>query len=334
MSGTARGEWGAGHGYTIGRALSAGEPDVTSSRAPDRLARPLANAMDDDDTGWRPEPLPARSSRPSGPPDTWREHWFEHRELLHLAGLTSHVALYFDRDMNRDAKRWLLPYLDDAWRYTKQTYGDFGPDPLLYTVFHRDRHFGGHPGYYTDAMHDHRNTTDCGLQSYREDDESVFGLVTHEIAHVVESVTNGCAGSPAFPIWGDSKWAEYFIHDVYVALGRHRWATHVANLFADGTDDFPRPGTRWFRDWWRPLRGSAGGGPQVMVRFFQLLAMHFPRGADNRYTRDLTWGEYLHFTSGAARGDITELARRAFGWPNEWNAELECARAEFPAITY
>ena len=36
----------------------------------------------------------------SGPPLTWREHWFEHDQLLYLAGATSHVAVYFDADVN------------------------------------------------------------------------------------------------------------------------------------------------------------------------------------------------------------------------------------------
>jgi hypothetical protein len=83
--------------------------------------------------------------------------------------------------------------------------------------------------------------------------------------------------------------------------------------------------TRWFKNWFHPLWTDVGGGPQVMVRFFQLLAEHFPHGGDNRYVRDLNWGEYLHFTSGAARSDLTELARRAFGWQSRWTNELERA---------
>ena len=50
----------------------------------------------------------------TGPPHVWREHWFEHDRLLHLGGASGHVAVYFDPDMNDDAARWLLPYLDDA----------------------------------------------------------------------------------------------------------------------------------------------------------------------------------------------------------------------------
>ena len=262
------------------------------------------------------------------------EHWFEHDQLLHLAGVTSDVAVYFDADVNEDAARWLLPYLEEAWRYTKQTFGEFGPDPLLYSIFHQGRYAGGHPSSYQDVSHDNRNVTDCGPGPYREGDSGIHEMVTHEISHVVEGANNGAWGSPAFPIWGDSKWAEFFIYDVYAALGRQHWAADVATVFDRTSDDFPRRDTHWFRDWWRPLRTGTGGGPQVMVRFFRLLAEHFPRGADTHYVRDLTWGEYLHFTSGAAGGDVTDLARRAFGWPRRWTRELARARAEFPAITY
>jgi hypothetical protein len=62
----------------------------------------------------------------SGPPQTWREHWFEHDQLLHLPGATSHVAVYFDADVNDDAAGWLLPYLAESWWYTKRTYGGAG----------------------------------------------------------------------------------------------------------------------------------------------------------------------------------------------------------------
>lgn len=268
------------------------------------------------------------------PPQTWQEHWFEHDQLLSLAGARGHVALYIDRDVPDDVVTWLLPYLDDAWQYTKQTYGGLGPDPLLYSILHQGRYAGGHPSSYQDPSHDHRNVTDCGPGPYRDGDRGVHDMVTHEMSHIVEGANNGAWGSPAFPIWGDSKWAEFFIHDVYTALGRQQWAADAAAQFDRTSDDFPRPGTHWFRDWWRPLRDGTGGGPGVMVRFFALLAVHFPRGVDTRYLRDLNWGEYLHFTSGAAGGDVTGLARRAFGWSRRWSRELARARAEFPAVRY
>jgi hypothetical protein len=71
-----------------------------------------------------------------------------------------------------------------------------------------------------------------------------------------------------------------------------------------------------------------------MDRFFRQLAEHFPRDQDGTYTRRMNWGEYIHFTSGAAGADLTTQAGKAFGWPRDWSAQLERARAQFPGVTY
>ena len=71
-----------------------------------------------------------------------------------------------------------------------------------------------------------------------------------------------------------------------------------------------------------------------MNRFFQDLARHFPRDSGGTYTRRMNWGEYVHFTSGAAAADMSGQAARAFGWPRDWASQLEHAREQFPAITY
>ena len=68
-----------------------------------------------------------------------------------------------------------------------------------------------------------------------------------------------------------------------------------------------------------------------MVRFFRLLAEYFPRGEDTHYLRDLTWGEYLHFTSGAAGGDVSDLARRAFGRSRSGTRELAQGAGRIPS---
>ena len=98
----------------------------------------------------------------------------------------------------------------------------------------------------------------------------------HEIGHSVESANNGAHGSPAYEIWGDSKWAEFYIYDLYTALGMDREAKDVYRRFTGNTDDFPRRGTRWFRDWFYPLWRDYGRA-EVMNRFFRELARHFPR---------------------------------------------------------
>ena len=61
------------------------------------------------------------------------------------------------------------------------------------------------PSNYQDPSHDNRNVTDCGPGPYREGDHGIHEMVTHQISHIVEGANNGTWGSPAFPIWGDSK---------------------------------------------------------------------------------------------------------------------------------
>ena len=70
-----------------------------------------------------------------------------------------------------------------------------------------------------------------------------------------------------------------------------------------------------------------------MSRFFALLARDFP-SSDGEYTREMNWGEFVHFMSGAAGTDRKARATFAFGWCVDWEAELQAARATFPDITY
>ncbi len=268
------------------------------------------------------------------PPASWQEHWFDHRELLRLWYSDQHCAIYLDDDVRRDEAGWLPGFVSGVWRYSKATYGEaFGPDPRIYSIHHAGRHGGGHAGYYVSPVHDYRNVSDCGTNTWRESDHFAHDVLVHEIGHTVESANNGMHGSPAYEIWGDSKWAEFYLHDVYHALGMRSDAARVYRQFTGNRDDFPRRGTRWFRDWFYPLWRDCGQAA-VMDRFFRLLAGHFPRGADGTYTRRLNWGEYIHFTSGAAAADLRSQAARAFGWPREWASQLEQARAQFPGVSY
>jgi hypothetical protein len=275
-----------------------------------------------------------RPDEQSPPPPTWREHWHEHRQLLTLLRYDEHAAIYLDPDVNRNNVRWLLQFISRTWQYSKETYGNgFGSDPRLYSIHHTGRYSGGHPGCYYAADHDYRNVSDCGPGQWSESDPGSVDLPSHEISHVIEDANNGHRGSPAFGIWGDSKWAEFYQYDLYAGLDMRKDERRAYANFMRTVDDFPRAGTHWFRDWFYPLWQDCGES-QVMVRFFRLLARHFPTDGDKRYTRGLNWGEYIHFTSGAAEGDLKKLATRAFGWPRDWSAQLERARAEFPMITY
>jgi hypothetical protein len=48
----------------------------------------------------------------------------------------------------------------------------------------------------------------------------------------------------------------------------------------------------------------------------------------------MNWGEFIHFMSGAAHKDVRPLAKKAFGWPPEWDEQYNRARQDFPGIKY
>ena len=107
-----------------------------------------------------------RERRAGSPPDTWQEHWFDHRQLLRLHYSDGHCAIYLDPDVRQAEIRWLPRYISQVWEYSKATYGDaFGPDPRIYSIHHAGRHGGGHAGYYVSPVHDYRNVSDCGLDT-------------------------------------------------------------------------------------------------------------------------------------------------------------------------
>jgi|GEM_PF-552208 Plant Basic Secretory Protein. len=277
---------------------------------------------------------PSASALPT-PPETWTEHWFEHKQTVKRVAYNDDIAVYIDDDTNRAKVEEMVPALTALWRYTKQTYGAFGPEGRLYYLFHEKKYGGGHPSTYFDASHDGRNVSDCGPGPWGL---TALDMPTHEVGHVVEGANNGIHGSPAFPVWGDSKWIEFYQYDAYKATGMEADAKRVFDKFSATTDNFPRPGTHWFRDWFYPLWRDHGGGP-VMARFFALTAKHFPTqpengGKNRKYSRDMNWGEYLHFMSGAAGTDLRPLALKAFGPSAERDAQFAKARTDFPGITY
>jgi hypothetical protein len=397
---------------------------------------------------------------PESDPAIWPEHWFDHHDLVRLYATDEHVSVYTDAGVSHGQLRWLPRFASRAWQYSKLTYGGpWGPGERLYLIVHGGKHGGGHAGYYFSPVHDYRNVGDCGLDSWSQHERLALDIPSHEISHVVESANNGRHGSPAYTVWGDSKWAEFYQYDLYMALGMEREAGRLYGTFMSGTDTFPRPGTRWFRDWFYPLWRDAGQAA-YMARFYKLLARDFPgragggdlapamqpatagrllRGATARsaahpalsalrasqpmrrlagdprpaagpsdagpsdagpsdtasrdqapdatgprpgeprddgwrdprpaaslgigavqadhdpdpgpgpapvparppaapppapYERRLNWGEYIHFSSGAAEADLRPMAARAFGWPDEWTIQLERAQHDFPLVTY
>ncbi|HSC89476.1 MAG TPA: hypothetical protein VLC09_19475 [Polyangiaceae bacterium] len=261
------------------------------------------------------------------PPSTWTEHWFEHVQEMALVDYDDWVAVYADADVNRDQIGWMMPFFHDLWQYTVTHYGQFTDgtrDGRVYMLFHQGRYSGGHPSTYFDASHDYRNVSDVGPGPHAI---GSYGIPVHEVAHIVELASRGYHGSPAFGIWGDSKWAEFYTYDIYVGLGMEAEAQQAYDDYIVKSDDFPEGHTTfWFRDWFYPLWRDYGH-VEVMANYFRLVAEHWDGGGMNV-------GEYVHFTSGAAGTDLKALATTAFGWSEAREAEYAQAKLDYPELTY
>lgn len=283
------------------------------------------------------KPIIEIPKEPAGaPPLTWKEHWFDHTQLLTRVYYDDDLVVYYDPAVDSRIN-WPFKFVGDVWRYTKKTYGGHGPDSRLFAVFHTDKYSGGHPDYYFSASHDNRNVIDCGPGPWLTQEGNI-DMPTHEIFHIVESTSFNTRGSVGFGtapngIWGDSKFAEIYQYDVYLGLGldteAKRWYDQVINK-AEG---FPKANSFWFRDWLYPFYNNYGK-TKVLVSFFKLLSENFPKDADRKYTRKLNWGEFVHFSSGAAKTDLKAMAQNAFGWSADWESQLLKARQDFPAVTY
>jgi hypothetical protein len=266
----------------------------------------------------------------STPPNEWKEHWFEHNQTVKLVYQDDCVAVYFDDAVDREKAKWIFDFVSKVWSYSLATYGQMGKE-RTYFIFHQGKYYGGHPSYWYDASHDNRNLSDVGGADWAEGPN--YDVTSHEVAHIVESTAfYPKRGSPGFRLWGDSKWAEFYQYDLYVALGMTKDAERVFKKFSATSDSLP-PGAPkkafWFRDWFYPLWKDYGGA-QVMVKFYHLIRDN----TTSDRVPDLNVGEYVHFTSGAAGANVQPLAEKAFGWKSEWTTQLAEAKKKYPKITY
>lgn len=283
---------------------------------------------------------------PGAPPKTWKEHWFEHIQLLNRVYYDTSVVVYYDGDV-KPTIVWPKTYMAEAWNYTKKTYGKFGTDSRLFVIYHAGKYGGGHPSTYMDSSHDLRNVTDCGsndVNAWLSGTGNDIDLSTHEIGHIVEGASKGVHSSPAFGIWHDSKWMEIYQYDVYLGLGRTDDALRWFNKMDGTTDNFPKANTHWFKDWFYPIYNGYGK-TKALNNFFTLLSKNFPQRTYNNgvttypeYSRGMNFGEFIHFWSGAAGANLEALALSAFGSKdeqgNDWAPQLAQAKKDFPNIIY
>lgn len=267
------------------------------------------------------------------PPATIQEDWDVHTELLSLQYYDDQVAIYFDKDMD-PAITWPRTVFGGIWKYLKQLYGSYS-DPRLYVFFHAGKYSGGHPSTWSRADHHYRNVLDIGTNDGTTSAWQTFGgnnldLPIHEIGHIMEGASLYINGSPERVIWGDSKFAEIFNYDVYLNNNLSDQAKRWYDMQMGNSDSTtPRTGIFWFRDWYYPIY-SQYGGKRLLADFFVQMAKNIPQ-KNGDYTRNMNWGEFIHFYSTAAGINLKEQATLAFGWTDEWEAQFVKAQADFPA---
>ena len=246
-------------------------------------------------TGW------AAAEEPCHPdaPETIANYVRDGMALTRVA-CNADVATYFDAGLVEQSPAttaWLSPFISDIWKYLKQEYGScavarelpapigpgceaFGaPKPML-AFLHKSGSGGGTIRQRFDASSSFRTTIDVGVSDFLEDNSTLRDTMVHEACHQVEGASQGVHDSPAFPVWGDSKWAEFCVFDFYTRTGRSLDARRAFDKFSSGSDGLPAGASNaaWFRDWFFPLWQQEGGSPAVMERFFGLLSQHSPSG--------------------------------------------------------
>jgi hypothetical protein len=282
------------------------------------------------------------------PPTTWQETgWYGgHDRPLTRRPLDSDIAMYVDQYVTPTSVDWLRPILNQNFIYAKSAYGSFS-DQYLYVVAEQDGRpedvndlygIGGLVGY-DDPIGTHKNITFAASGNWADQNDGWnVGALTHELAHVVEATHDGWFESPSFSAWGDSKWADIFIWDVY-SHSTLLSPTFVNNTFNEHnqiTDDY---GNYWFRDFLYPLyAGTLGNtdpsrkGGALYDRYFDLLVQYLPK-LDSRYAgKNMTLGEFIHFMSGAAQVNLEAQAKIAFRWTPELELQLANAQLMFPEV--
>jgi hypothetical protein len=224
--------------------------------------------------------------------------------------------------MEESEASWLYDYIDTIALYIQTHYGDIRSD-RLYAIFHKGKYRGGHPGYYYSPMHDYRNVIDCGYDDWTRREGWVLDAPLHEVAHIVESTVHGKRNSPAFSLWGDSKWSEFFEYSFHNETGNYTYAHKKHREFMAKIDNYPRPNTHWFRDWFYLLYRDYNGS-SAMRDFFTLVGHYW-----NFTRKEMNWGEYLHFMNAVAKRNLRNLVVNAFGWQSLWETQLHKAVSTF-----
>jgi hypothetical protein len=282
------------------------------------------------------------------PPTSWTETgWYGgHDRPLTRRPLDSDIAVYTDQYVAPTSVDWLRPILNQHFQFAKSTYGSLS-DPRLFVIMEQDGRpedvndiYGvGGVVYVSSPEAFYRNVTfAAGWDWSNQNDLWNINALTHELGHIVESNNNGWFDSPSFSAWGDSKWCDIFIWDVFshsttLPAG---WASRTFTDLNNAVDDY---GNHWFRDFLYPLyQGAVGNtdpsrkGSALYSRYFQLLAQYLPKLDSTYGGKNMTLGEYIHFMSAAAGVSLESQAKLAFRWTPELELQFANAQLQFPQV--
>lgn len=264
------------------------------------------------------------------PPFDWKETWYDHTEQLTRVYYDDCIALYFDAGVAPAVKDWLVPFLAASWAYSLASYGQLGPERLYVVVHQGSKYLGGHSATYGEATHGNHSVIDMGLESWPQD---YYDLPAHLMGFIVD--TEGAhtkLGAPKSEHYGNQGFPLIYKYDLYTALGLTSTASSALAQFNSLSNAQPAAGTYWFRDWLYPLWRDHGHA-KIFADYMTLLQDYYPVDNDG-WMPTMSYGQYIHFMSGAAGQNLEPLARNAFEWRPDFDAELAAAKTEFPAITY
>lgn len=262
------------------------------------------------------------------PPRVLEESWNDHSQKLYREYFDNTVAIYYDENVDRSIE-WTRDFTSNAWNYVQNNFGSYGSGDVLYAVFHSEQV----APYSANSFEDETLNNflfDLSLQG-NEISSANTDAILKEISKIVETSAFGVDNSPTSNIWQD-KWSEIFLYDVYTGLGMEDEAQRIHDAAIASSVNFPVEGTFWFRDWFLPLYGQYDGNT-ILNNYYRVLSQNFTLNGD-AYARELTFGEFIHFYSGATGEDLQPMAEEVFGWSDEWQQQLAQARTNFPNLNY
>lgn len=263
---------------------------------------------------------------PNAPPLFLEESWNGHEGKLFRYFLDDNVAVYYPETVTEDIS-WPYLFASNVWSQVRSSFTGFNDD-ILHVVLHKDDVNSFAVNKYNNEAGVH--IIDLTLAS-EEDNTSDRDAIIKEISKIVETSAFGIDRSPASIIWMD-QWEKFFLYNTYIDLGLEEDAQRVLDANLNVASNFPVENTFWIRDWFYPLYQEYGEAV-VLNNFFRSLSQHFFI-IEGAYERDLTFGEFVHFWSGAAGEDIQPIAEEAFGWNDDFQQQLIQARTDFPNVNY